>query len=269
MLSDGASAASSARGVNTATAHATPHTVGSWTEVVAALSEDVGWVNIAPGGNVASSGVNTSALLNLGVGAAASEVAVLPSLGVGYWGSISTVQHPGWLFPLFIPKGSRVAIQCQGAVTAQAVPMRFAFFAPSQLARPSNKILAFGANLATSAGVVLATPGGNNTEGAWTEITAATPEPLAALAISVQGGGSTTHASASALVDIAIGAAGSEVPVVTDIGLQLFSTEAVNYASPLIHPVDIPAGTRLAARWQGSAVTGAVDVILHGIRKSA
>jgi hypothetical protein len=37
-------------------------------------------------------------------------------------------------------------------------------------------------------------------------------------------------------------------------------------SSALVHPVWIPAGSRVCARWRGSDITGTFDVVLHGIR---
>lgn len=271
LLSDGADSSTSARSSFTFTG-GSAHTMGSWVEIVSALSADVGYVKITPTANTGSSTVDTSALFDLGVGAGGAEAAVISSLGVGWWITSGAASHPGWLFPLFIPRGSRVAGRVQGAEASKSFSARFEFFAPTQGLIPSAKVVALGAVPASSRGTVLSSPGSGNTEGAWTEIVASTSEPYTALGVSVQGGSDTTQATTSGLVDIGVGAAGAETAVVSDIALGLVATEGINPLSPLVHPLvnQVPAGSRLSARWQnglGSAPT--VDVVLHGIRPAA
>lgn len=266
-LTDGAASASSSRPATSATG-GIAHTVGAWVEVVPSLSADVGFVKITPNATIGSNGVDTSTLVNLGVGAAAAEVAVLENLGVGYFGhaTIGPNQHPGWIFPLFIAKGSRVSLQCQGAVINQAVSMRVEFYGLLQGIKPASKIVTIGANTATSKGVNLATPGGANAEGAWTEITATTTEPFAALGVAIQGGGDIAQANSTGLVDIGMGASGSEVELIPDLAAVITTAETIAVSSPLVHACRLPRGTRLVARNALSVTTSTLDVILYGVR---
>lgn len=268
LLSDGASAASSSRAAVSFTGGAA-HTMGSWTEIVASLSADVGFVKITPTAATSSSTVNTSALFNLGVGAGGAESIVLDALGVGWWGGSQAPPHPGWLFPIFIPRGSRVAGQVQGAEASKSFSARFEFFSPINGLIPSRTIKSIGAVTASSRGAVVTASGSANTESAWAEITAATTEPYTALGISVQGGDDTTQSTANLLVDVAAGAAGSEVPLVSDLLFTAAATEQINPNSPLVFPCETPAGVRLAARFQAQFTGGTIDVILHGVRRPA
>lgn len=267
LLSDGASAATSNRPATTITASATPHSVGAWQQVVAALSADVGFVRLTPTATIAASTTNTSVLVNLGVGGAGSEVTVLPSLNLGYWSSTTDGQHPGWTFPLFIAAGSRVALQAQAAVISQSVGVRVEFFSPLPGLEPSTKVVALGAVTASSRGTALATPAANNTEGAWTQIHASTPEPFRALGVAFAGGSDTTLNTGEGLVDIAVGASGAEVPIIRDLMITTSLSEIVRSVSPLVHPCSIPMGSRLAARWQHVSASGnSLDVVLYGVR---
>lgn len=268
LLGDGASAASSSRPAISLTS-GLAHSQGVWSQVVAALSEDVGFVRVTNASQLSSSGANTSALLNLGVGAALSEVVVLDSLGVGWVNNQTTSVHPGWLIPIFIAKGSRVAAQFQCAVAAQAASFRFEFFAPVDGLIPSAKVSALNANTATSRGTDLSTPASTNTKGDWTELVASTAEPYAALSVSIQGAGDTLQTTSTNTVDIAVGASGAEIIVVPDIHVDVSSQEHLRPSQPLVHSFPggvLPKGSRIAARFAQSASGSSLDVIVHGIR---
>lgn len=269
LLTDGADASASTRAIKSFTAHASvAHSVGAWVEIVTALSEDVGWVRISSTFSTGATGADTSTLFNLGIGASSAETTILPSLGVGY-SILDASTDQSWMFPIYIPKGTRVAGQIQSAALSKVYEARFEFFAPTHGLIPSNKIIAMGANTATSKGVNLSTPGAINTEGAWTEIISATTETYEALMVSVQGGADTSHANANVLLDIGIGANPNEVAIITNLGFEAFTSETIRNKNVLVHPAFVPKGSRLVARWQGSATTGTFDVILHGIRKAA
>lgn len=269
LLSDGTSGTTSDRPDITVTSGGTTHTVGAWAQVVASLSEDVGFVRAVPVTPVSNSAGDSSALLNIGTGAAGSETTIIDSIGFGFTGATSLNSHPGWLFPVFIPRGTRVAIQSQGATLSLGTNWRFEFFAPVEGVKPSTKILAIGATLAASRGVVLTAPGGANTEAAWTQLVASTSEPYSALGVSIQGGSDTTQSAAKQLVDIGVGAAGSEAAIISNIVVEMLSTESMYNKGSLVHPVSIPRGSRIAARYQTSATGGSLDVILHPIRAAA
>lgn len=275
LLTDGSAGASSDRaGISIQSGVA--NTLGAWVQVVASLSADVGFVHIAHNDVISGSAADFSSLLDIGVGAAGAEVVVLNALGVGWVGTdtIATPTHPfvhpGWLFPLWIPRASRVAIRVQCKTASTFENFRLHFFAPVEGAKPSNSIVTMGADAANSRGTVLTNPAANNTEGAWTQITAATAEPFAALGIAIQGGGDNTQTGGQALVDIGVGAAGAEVVIVENLHLEIDSAEKLFMFSPLVHPVSVPKGSRLAVRWQGSAFSGStLDAILYGIRAAA
>lgn len=269
LLIDSADTSVSARQDYTFTGGAA-NTLGSWVEIVAALSADVGWVAMWAAAATAASGIDSSMLFNLGVGGAGSEVTLIEHLGIGWCeiavATASDTLPPNWLFPIWIPKGSRVAGRVQSKRGAVAGDMAFQFYAAEPGMKPSNKITALGADTANSRGTVMAVPGSANVKGAWTQIIAATAEPYTALGVSVQGGGDTTQATTRQLIDIGIGAAGAEQVLIGDIGTETSATEGVMQLGPQVFGVYVPKGARLAARWQGATLTGNIDVHLHGIR---
>lgn len=269
LLSDNINEAASIRPTTSFAWGGSAHVLGSWVEIDAALDEAVGFVRIVPASITGQAGGARSILFNLGVGAAGSEVTVIDNIGSGWWTSANALYlHPGWMFPLSIPRGSRVAGRMQSLISSPVV-YRIELYGTVEGLRPSAKIASLGADTANSRGTVLTAPGAINTESAWTEITAATTEPYTALGVSIQGGGDAIQADAEMLVDVGVGASGGESSIISNLFVETTNTEFVLPVSTLVHPASIPKGSRLAARYQASGLGGSLDVILHGIRAAA
>jgi len=100
----------------------------------------------------------------------------------------------------------------------------------------------------TNAGVTVT--GGLNTPGAWTQIVASTTRDACWMEVSVF---PTTGASFVVACDIAVGASGSEKAIAN----KLLATSGTGRGTLGNHcfPVNIPAGTRISARFSCSAST--------------
>ena len=103
-----------------------------------------------------------------------------------------------------------------------------------------------------------------HTKGSWVELTASAPFDVTFIGIK----GSDTRASGtdtSQLTDIGIGAAASEVVLIDNIptGYSVLNKSVVWF------PVDIPSGTRLAARMQAKITVDVVDIQLLMFGKSS
>lgn len=261
IVDDGAVSASSTRATATATASATPHTKGSWTEVIATTISPANLVLLYLTVATAANGVDTSTLLDIGIGAAGSEVAIVPDLAVGYAPVGLT-----YSIPVNIPVGSRVAVRCQSAVISKTVAVQVTFAQNPNGRRSASSLVSIGVDSATSHGVGLAAPGVAHTKTAWTQIIAATAEPFEAFLVGMQGNADLSFGAGAALVDIGYGAAGSEVVLAPDLPLNMTSTEIITGQSPNLIPARLPAGTRLAARWQCASTSNSLDVSLYGVR---
>lgn len=97
--------------------------------------------------------------------------------------------------------------------------------------------------------------GAANTKGAYTQLTASLGADIDALLIT----GSVVDVYN--LVDVAVGASGSEVVVVPNFFLN---REGDLVQTPMVLPCKIPQGTRVAARYQSNA-GGGCSFILNGI----
>lgn len=178
-----------------ATASASTNTKGSWSQVTASLPHDAYgfWLTMA---GTATSATSTDGLLDIGIGAADSEVVLVPDLLAGWLGT--PTQGPRTLFiPIFIPKGTRVAIRNQGVIAADTVDCMFHF----KSGDPANRGLlfsgcdAYGIVSASSAGLAH-TPGNTGAESTWANIGSATSKSYGAILPLIQSSNTTTTAIA-------------------------------------------------------------------------
>jgi hypothetical protein len=104
---------------------------------------------------------------------------------------------------------------------------------------------------------------GTNTKGSWTELIASTPNDAQQLYV-IAKNVVTSTVDTGQLLDIGIGAAGSEKVIVPDLSsgfsFQAFTTNNNNIPAWWRIPIYIPAGSRLAARQQSSSSGDTVDV---------
>lgn len=260
-LTGDAVTASSRPWAATAVTGGTAHTKGSWVELTSATTAPSHALMLTLQAATGVNGTDTSSLLDIGIGGAGSEVVIAPNMGVGAQGGTTT-----WVVPVTIPQGTRVAVRAQSIRTSTNIavwvlPVRNT----TTRLQPPTALVDICANTSTSYGVALTAPGGNNTKGAWTQLTASCPQALQALALFPQTAGDTSYASASALVDVAVGASGSEVTVISNWPLIMSSSETISPAAPNVLPVNVPAGARIAARYQAGNFGNAIDMQLLGV----
>lgn len=264
-IDDTVNTASSTVSSLSVTSGGSANTKGSWTEIVASTSVDTVCMTMNTTASIGSNGVDTRCLVDIGIGAAGAETVVIPNIAVGNKSSSAA----GWMFPIFIPKGTRVAFRSQHAQASTANTFRFRFGKVTpQGVMPAPYCVNIGANTATSSGVVSTWGGATHTKGSWVELTSAVPERLSGLQVCLDYNGTTAGANASALVDIAVGAAGSETVVVSNLFYVSTTSELLDhFGGGLAYiPVEIPAGERLAARHQASSnLVSTVAVTLIGI----
>jgi hypothetical protein len=250
MVSVGADAAAS-RGT-AVTASGSTHTKGSYAELVAAMTFHATCVRviISPGTS------HTGYLVDLAAGAAGSEQVIASNLLME--SRIGTVAV--YELPIHLPAGARLAARCQSATSAGVCYVSAVLSsAPWGVHVPLSRVLTLGANTATSLATLSLDPGAAaNTKGAWGQVVASTDVPIRAL-IPVVLNGNAAYSDADWLIDIGVGAAAAEVVLVPN--LPAGSSAAADLVTPSTWPpipVDVPAGTRIAARSQCS-ITDASD----------
>lgn len=235
---------------------ATAHAKGAWVEVASSVGENVTMigVNVA----LASGGVDTSTLMDIGVGAAGSETVVVPNVAVG------AQQLFFWYVPVAIPSGSRVAIRIQGTRTSPTTTsIVVALFSGGDYATTPQSVDIIGIDTATSAGTAL-----SGASGSWTQVTASTAKDYQNV-IMVPSSSSTDILTINALYSLGVGAAGSE-RVIGSLSLRFTNGETLTHQNQQAFPMwatgePVPAGSRLAVRHNISANSSRYHVCLIGI----
>lgn len=186
--------------------------------------------------------------VDIGVGASGSEVTVVQALFLRSDGNLRNTSAV-YALPIAIPSGSRVSARIRGATasrTARVTIQAFAGASPISSFRGLDSI--GGAYIATNGYT-------NNTKGGWTQIVAATTRAYRAIHVAWGLIDFVSGQTSMMLLDVGLGASGSEVVVVPDLYTTAANVSAVthNQTPNAFIPGGIPAGTRVAVRGQVTA----------------
>lgn len=248
-------------GILTASSGTTANTKGTYTQIIAATDFDIGMIGFQVNTALFSAGTQVGGVWDLAIGSAGNEKVIVPNVLCG--GAATSVTY--W-YPIFIPKGSRIAFRLQSESTTS----RNLVFQNPPLIWPASPHLksarvafSYGADLATSFPSVIPTVGASGAWGAVSEIVASTPIAfryvmpsfgVATNNVAITGNASTTY-------KLLAGSAGNEkviVPVLSHIlpsANEAYDTRGKHF----VWPVDIPAGTRLSISGTSSAGSTAAE----------
>ncbi len=248
----------SASSIGTAVAsHASDNTKGAWVEFSASTPFDAVGVLMffslpGPAGR----------LIDLGVGGAGSEVVVVENILRTVGGTFSA-DHI--FLPIAIPQGSRLALR-QQSTTGSHVSEVTLMLVAGNFAHSSgfHRATTYGAATADSGGVSVDPGGTINTKGAYSEIAAATARAAKSVLLLIGNWANTAMSNAAWLIDIAVGAAGSEVVVAADVFVTSFTGSDSIVPGAILLPISIPAGARLAVRAQCNS-NDATDRLLDAV----
>lgn len=255
-------------GVDTSTSLATAvttgaaNTKGSYAQLTASTDFPASGVLLC-----FTSNANTASrfLVDIAIGGAGSETIIINN--VVCRAELSSSINIHMYFPISIPSGVRLSARAQsedaGVVIRVSATIVGGGFASQS---PYSKVITLGADTANSDGKFYQTSGtANNTKSGYQELSASTSAPIKA--ISVVSIHICATANAGILLDIAVGAAGSEVVIVPNIAYSLDITNQVVPTSTGFFPCSIPAGSRVSYREQISA-NGAInytDIIVYAL----
>lgn len=227
------------------------NTKGAWTDVVASLSRDISGFYLAADGAVGQSGLNTSTLIDIGVGSTGDAVddTLIADIPVGYSNQRSRVY-----FPLHVRKGERLAARIQGFQASETFPLdAFLCYAPPP---PLWAGFARGENI-TPMNLSTSSPTYGNISSSGTEIVASTSRFYRAFnwwpACVGTGGNSNEQ-----IVELRVGGSGSE-QVIGRWSNRQTNTEIIEVMiGPLWLEYPTPAGSRLSVIKSGTGnLTGA------------
>ncbi len=230
------------------TPSATANTKGNYIQATSATTGDVGFVVMQLANIFAVAQKQYAA--DFAIGALGSEVVLASNLMSA--NCAQTQQTYTYAFPCNIPSGTRIAFRAQSSTsTTLGLRVTMQTFATDLLqAEGFAGVDAIGFNAATTKGVTV-----NSTttqKGPYTQVTAATTRDYAGLSMAVD------TVVGQHLLDIAIGAGGSEVVVIPNV----VAIAGNPVALPLI-PIQVPLGTRIAARGEVN-VANSANVTVYG-----
>lgn len=230
----------------------------------ASANQKGSWVTLTDGLEINATGfligvtqgtLSRDFLIDIAIGSPGSEVVIVENLQVSI-GSVANAGHPNVVLPLPIPARTRIAARVQASTGAATIGLNLHLYNALQM--PSSRFAkTYGANTADSGGTQV-DPGGvtANQKGAWSELVAAVECPINFLVVSIGNQANAARSNASYVADIGVGAAGSEVAVVSSLGAA--SSVGSDILTPQWWgvPVSIPSGQRLVAR-AASSITAA------------
>lgn len=257
--------ASTSTSIGTAvTASGSTNTKGSWVQLVASLANDCCWITIDLLFDGSPFGASpTPEAVDIGIGAGGSEVVLIADLMVNPGYTLIGVAR--YSFPIHIPAGTRVSARSQCPVASGVVNVSINTFDGGFSQQEGySGVDSIGFNSGTTLGTVVTPSATANTLGSYAQLTASTSKDY--VGIFAYPDDQKVGSAVKALVDIAIGGAGSEIVIIPQNQVSL-GTSTGNYCGALPwRPISIPAGTRIAARAQAAAAsTPAIGLTLYGV----
>ncbi len=242
-----------------ATAGGSANTKGSWSQVTASLPHDAYgfWLTMA---GTATSATSTDGLLDIGIGAGGSEVVLVPDLLAGWIGS--PTQGPRVLFiPIFIPKGTRVAIRNQGVIASDTVDCMFHFKSgdPANRGQLFSGCDAYGVNSSGASAGTAHTPGNTGAESTWANLGSTASKSYGAILPLIQVGTVTTLTAIAYHWELGIGSVTlAEWYYMGNTGEYLNGPFPSEPAA-----VNIASGAQLQVRAEASGTAIAFDVAAY------
>lgn len=245
----------------TLTASSTINTQGTPVELIASTAHDAHWIQVMAG-NPSSAPFSLAIDILIGT---STEAILIPKLT--FVGRNSNDGGSRWLFPVFIPKGSRIAASVQSALASQTCIVGVILFNSGIAAHgmPMN-VVQYG-TLTSSRGVNIDPGAAAHTKAGLTEITAATERDHHWLVLTVQNQDQTWAAAAKKLIDVLIGSS-TEAVLVANLAVGGAGTGDKQMPEEVFHlPVYVPKGSRLSVQAQCSSTTDGdrdLFVTIHG-----
>lgn len=259
MIGDGVTALS--RGT-TLTAAATVHVKGAYAQIMAATAAAEAGFLVQLGRT--STGVDF--LVDIAIGGAGSETVIVANLACGA-GTGAASRKGAFFIPIPIRAGTRISARCQATTISTTVDVKVHLLGSLPGGMDSfGKCVTYGANTATTQHTTVDPGATINTNGAWTQIVAATDYACKAIIVDHSNLVQLTRTACNWMVDIAIGAAAAETAIIQNLHFECVTTEdAILHGPTPILPVAIRAGARISARASCGINTATVRNIPIGI----
>ena len=238
----------------TLTANAVTNTKGAWAEITASSGDDAYGVVV----QLFPSGSLSRYLIDLGIGAALSEIVVVADM---HWAVGRAVERyfKELYIPLYIPAATRIAGRCQANVTLDTCNIQIQLLKPGMIPGPMfGRATTYGAAAADSGGTPVDCGATANTKGTPAQLVASTTNAMKAMMVCIGNNANAVESTGNFLCDIMVGAAAAEVVLSADLHLRSDAAGDSKVPQYFFLYADVPSGTRLSARG-ASSITDATD----------
>lgn len=246
----------------TATASGTANTKGSYAVLATATTFFSPYLVV-----IISFNTEAAYLIDVAIGASGSEVIILADLH--YSGRVDVPMFVG--LPLAVPNGSRITIRCACSTASATITATVQVLGSGMdLPVPRNIFTTYGQVASASLGTQI-DPGSSGvitTKGSYVQITSSTTRSHKGLLMCIGNQGLIGATSASWLIDVAVGAPGSEVVQISNYRVTASAADTILPSPSPIYPVSIPAGSALSVRAScnvGTSPARLIGVVLYGI----
>lgn len=231
----------------TLTASATGNVKGTVVELIAATAHDAHWVEVMATGPSAAGTFAFDVLTG-----ASTEAVLIPNLT--FFARGATDGGGRWLFPLYVPKGSRLAARVASTIGGASMLVGVGLFNAGLAANAFGGTVDQYGTINASAGVNV-DPGAVANTDVTVQITAATVRPHHWLVLTVLNVDVAYAAAVKKLVDLCVGAA-TEQAILEDWPIGGGGTQDCHRPDNCIHiPAFVPQGSRLTVRARCSSTT--------------
>ncbi len=250
-----ASQSSTSSDGTTVTASGTTHTKGSYAQLIASTGRPSYGITIVIH-NVGAASTNARMLVDIAIGAAASEQVIIPNLLAGNASAWNAASNGGtcYYFPIAIPSGVRISARCQASTASDTcniiVWLHQARTAPGLWV--GQRVTAYGVNTGTSTGTAH-TPGSTNSYATATQITSSTTNPIRYMQVGIDTGTDTTGTSMRGMFSIGLGATPDYIIQHVPFG-----------ESTTVESMDTRVGNQILSR-MGFSILAASDVRLSAM----
>lgn len=250
-----ASQSSTSSDGTTVTASGTTHTKGSYAQLIASTGRPSYGITIVIH-NVGAASTNARMLVDIAIGAAASEQVIIPNLLAGNASAWNAASNGGtcYHFPIAIPSGVRISARCQASTASDTcniiVWLHQARTAPGLWV--GQRVTAYGVNTGTSTGTAH-TPGSTNSYATATQITSSTTNPIRYMQVGIDTGTDTTGTSMRGMFRIGLGATPDYIIQHVPFG-----------ESTTVESMDTRVGNQILSR-MGFSIPAASDVRLSAM----
>lgn len=245
---------------------AASNTKGTITELISSTSFDSYLMQITAA-DYGTSVTASPGCLDIMVGGSGSEIVLIENLLMGACGGIDIqVRGPKhWLFPLYVPAGTRISARAAGSRLSTNVKVSVYLWGGTGYPPFKVGTVVDTYGIGTVPNGVTITQGASGAEGSWKQITSSSTRNHFCIVPSFQFNDSSLI-DAFLQLDVGIGAAASEQQLGHSFHYSQGSVDCMDGPYPLL-PLfsDIPSGTRLAMRVSSSGATQTANGALHGV----